>query len=389
MQLFFLISLLVLYITSNLILPQLDIDPALSLYFILPCLWLVVALLSFKRLKACRRLTSTQGTAQIRALAVLIGLSQILLYFSFGYFAGFGKNSVILNSTSTIGLVFYLFTWLAGMELSRAVLVKDPPIKNGLAWLFLISIFFFLLNVPIGQLKGLSFDFNNLSKAAFVWLPIIAESIFASFLVFRSGAAAAILFRGSLFAFWCFCPILPNLEAPAKCFAGVVVPLVGITLMSYYGEKNQQHKDIGSNEKAPEDFPFKGVIASICIFAVTWFASGLLPFYPLVVASGSMTPSLEVGDVVIVAKAPASDIKPGDILVFKENTMTITHRVTAVSSSGNTVQFTTRGDANNAADKEPVGVNRVEGKILFRIPKIGWLSLTLKKIILSLLPTNH
>jgi signal peptidase len=118
------------------------------------------------------------------------------------------------------------------------------------------------------------------------------------------------------------------------------------------------------------------------ILAVIGVYSGLRFFFstdmPLVaVASGSMRPALEVGDLVIVQGIPASEIKEGDIIVFNrpsEKTYTI-HRVIAIETLANeTIRFKTKGDANPTEDPWILEQD-VKGRVLYRIPYIGYMTL--------------
>lgn len=95
------------------------------------------------------------------------------------------------------------------------------------------------------------------------------------------------------------------------------------------------------------------------------------------VASESMSPALEVGDLVIIQGAPASEIKVGEIIVFNtpgENSYTI-HRVIRTEPLANgTVGFRTKGDAT-PEDPDWIPEQNVHGRVLYRIPYIGWLAL--------------
>ena len=48
------------------------------------------------------------------------------------------------------------------------------------------------------------------------------------------------------------------------------------------------------------------------------------------VSSGGMESTLQIGDLVITKEKEQKDIKVGDIISFKENKNTITHRVTKI-----------------------------------------------------------
>ena len=84
------------------------------------------------------------------------------------------------------------------------------------------------------------------------------------------------------------------------------------------------------------------------------------------VASGSMVPVLEKGDVIIVKKVSPEDLERGDIITFhgrgeKEGKI-ITHRIISdgVETDG---YITTQGDANTAADT-PITAEDVIGRVV-------------------------
>ena len=112
-------------------------------------------------------------------------------------------------------------------------------------------------------------------------------------------------------------------------------------------------------------------------FGLRFFLSTDMPF--VAVASGSMRPTLEVGDLIIVQGTPASKIKVGDIIVFNPpNQKTfIIHRVTAIETLANgTIAFKTKGDANPTEDPWTITQQNIHGKLLYRIPYMGYMALS-------------
>jgi len=90
-----------------------------------------------------------------------------------------------------------------------------------------------------------------------------------------------------------------------------------------------------------------------------------------VVKSGSMTPTIQVDDAVLVK--PQAVYRPGDIISFtSHHGNVVTHRIIGVKSDGS---FMTKGDANAAADQWPLDRSAVIGKEYLVIPWIGklWL----------------
>ena len=108
--------------------------------------------------------------------------------------------------------------------------------------------------------------------------------------------------------------------------------------------------------------------------------------YPaLAVASGSMLPTLNIGDLIIVQKVDPAKIKAdklkGDILVFRspqKPSDLIVHRAVNVQPVGNYYMITTAGDAFDGKDQySPWNSSLLIGKVVARIPAIGNLPLFL------------
>ena len=129
-------------------------------------------------------------------------------------------------------------------------------------------------------------------------------------------------------------------------------------------------------------FPAAWVVTALASVVIVWFAVGLFPIQPSLVPSGSMIPEILPGDVVIVAKAQADNVKAGDIIEYhnvKEN-INIVHRIVEVHGEGGQQYFITKGDNNALPDADAVPAQNVIGKVVFNIPKIGWVSIFVKSI---------
>jgi signal peptidase len=122
-------------------------------------------------------------------------------------------------------------------------------------------------------------------------------------------------------------------------------------------------------------------IAIIAVILV-WGSTGLLGFQPTIIASGSMKPTLDVGDIAITVQTRPETIKTGDIIQYwrEGEQAPVIHRVIEVYKSGGTTYFITKGDANNAPD-DPITPTRTVSKVILTIPKLGWISIHLKTFI--------
>jgi signal peptidase len=93
------------------------------------------------------------------------------------------------------------------------------------------------------------------------------------------------------------------------------------------------------------------------------------------VMSGSMEPTIHVGDVVIDKKISPLDARPGDVVTFSDPTgrhRLITHRVRSIHARGSQVQVVTKGDANNTVERWSVPANGRIGRVELRVWKLGY-----------------
>lgn len=87
-------------------------------------------------------------------------------------------------------------------------------------------------------------------------------------------------------------------------------------------------------------------------------------FAQIVVISGSMEPHIKAGDLLIIRQQ--KNYEKQDVVTYRSNGALITHRIIDIDQE----QAILQGDANNVADP-PVALDKIEGKIVLRIPGAG------------------
>ena len=124
------------------------------------------------------------------------------------------------------------------------------------------------------------------------------------------------------------------------------------------------------------------ILFGITLGSVGALRLGLHTDSPLmVVSSGSMIPTLNVGDIIIVRGVDPSTITVGTIIIFHspyDYATPIVHRVIAVDDEGGAVFFETKGDNNAVADGWKVPAANLIGVYIAKIPYVGLLSLELR-----------
>ncbi len=93
----------------------------------------------------------------------------------------------------------------------------------------------------------------------------------------------------------------------------------------------------------------------------------------LIVRSGSMEPSISTGDLIVTK--PFKDYEVGDIISFGRQNKTndsVTHRIYSSTVINGEINYTTKGDANNAPDKKSVLKQDIDGGVIVTIPWVGY-----------------
>lgn len=93
------------------------------------------------------------------------------------------------------------------------------------------------------------------------------------------------------------------------------------------------------------------------------------------VTSNSMAQTLRRGDVVFVRQVSFEELAPGDVVTVRStgDKFHFTHRIVEIDKESRTI--TTRGDANNADDPMPTQAERIVGKMWYKVPLLGYLSI--------------
>lgn len=112
------------------------------------------------------------------------------------------------------------------------------------------------------------------------------------------------------------------------------------------------------------------ILASLFIIFTSLNISGYQMF---VVKSGSMEPKIHTGSIVLDHKEDSYEV--GDAITFKtqDNKDTTSHRIVAVSGTGNDTSYQVKGDANETPDVGVVAKYNVVGKVNLTIPYLGYL----------------
>jgi len=316
---------------------------------------------------AIPRLGGGRGDVSVRDSLALAGLG-IALFTALGLVTRLGARPLGLSSLPTNAAILGLT--VLSIEIPRRLamsLVKGPAQRIAVGTIVGI------LAMRTWQYLGLLAQ--RAASNPFSVLGIVSYSVLLSTMQVYGGLAQAAAFSFVMGWYWSYSPIVLD-----KTFFGAVWPsiaaIVYVSMASYVSSAFPRLAGASREVLARVSRLWRArVIAS---YAVPALALGIvvslavLKVVPLAVVSGSMVPTIGVGDVVLVKLG--SSVRVGDVIAYRWGDEVVVHRVIKVVRGG----FVTKGDANPSPDPFVVKPSWVLGRVVATVPKVGLLAIAVR-----------
>ncbi len=317
---------------------------------------------------------------------VLLNIIIFLLMYYFityflGLFSGFVKSSYSLSFINIIKNTFPVIALILISELMRYVLFNKT--KRNLPCLIIGCLLFVMVDVnTMVHIYDVKTALGITKMICLVVFPSITKNIFLTYLTMKVGYKNGIIYRLITELSTYLLPIFPDFGEYINVLLKTVLPIALMArlnnMFNYYSVR--KIKDSRYNNR-------KLVLYSVITFAlltIVLLTSGLFTYQALTIGSGSMSPAIEKGDVIILKSMKneeARKIKKGDVLVYNHDNKIIVHRVIKKSNNGETISFKTKGDYNNAKDSWTVKQEDVIGIVKFRIRWVGMPTVALNELL--------
>ncbi|HTT44749.1 MAG TPA: signal peptidase I [Thermoplasmata archaeon] len=339
-----------------------------------------------------------EPVGDVLGFATLLTLLFVVIRFDSGFFFGFGKVPLTdptsfgfllfyapVSAVAQVGLFYgYFFRTLTRMlplrssivlaSVPYAIFSTDLPLLSQLGALTAVQVLLTttVVSFVLGLVVALYFYKSR-------WSLIGPVATVASI-----QAVTTLLPLGVQFPSW-EVNFVSSLIASAVLLIVVGLGLRESRLQSqhYLGERVGPRRYRFRN-RARERASARGTLVSAAVVGVAalTFAYGLPTVLGtstpvLAIASGSMVPTFERGDLVVVQHIDASSIHVGTIIVFSVACLPspTVHRVVKIVSVGPNWVFQTKGDANRAQDPCTVPYTAVHGSVVGEVPYLGYLIL--------------
>ena len=295
---------------------------------------------------------------------------QIVLYLS-GIYLGFFKNGYSLTLFNILKNIIPIFLIILVSEFLRyCINVKGQKEKIVIVLSVLIFVLIDVsLQIHLYQLQNKKDVFELFS---YLVLPSISKNILLTYLSIKFGYESSILYRNIMELTIYFMPILPDINIYLNAVLNFIFPLFlfYINYQNFNPKENQ--KDI---RKKNFGYQITGGIVTCIFVIIVALISGIFPIYALVIGSESMMPEINKGDIVIIKKLNGKqlmDLEERDILAFQYNKKVVVHRIIEIHEVNGNYTFKTKGDNNNTEDEGIIDEKKVIGKVISRVPYLGY-----------------
>ena len=306
-----------------------------------------------------------------------------LVTYIIGYFTGFTKSIYAHDFKTILYNIFPVIMLIISSEVLRYIINSKSSNKMYLIFLSFLAFTLMLNTLTISDLvhAHLSDTSSVIEQLGLFIIPSIMTNILMTYLSIKVGYKSAIVYRLIMELPLYVIPIFPNFGNYIESVIRITIPVL-FFLWLYKKIEKSKVKKIVIIEKKRLISLFGINIILLCAILI-YFISGLFRMQALVIATGSMAPSINVGDVVIVNKESFEDrknIKEGTVVAYRRGNDIICHRIIKIMRSGDEVLYETKGDRNTSSDQILVNSEDVIGVVTHKIKYIGYPTVALNKL---------
>ena len=301
------------------------------------------------------------------------GLIILMIQYLSGIIVGFTHTIYKLDFNNFLYNVIPYLTLIIITEVFRYEIVRKG--SGSITSYILITLILILIDMTLFlNVYNLSTGDNQIKYICAIILPSIFKNIVLLLFVKMAGPIPSVIYRILFDLKLVIFPIFPNFGLYFESIINCIIPVFMFGLIEISIKKDE--RTISKNIDVRKKFIYRYLLIIILViitFSFNFLASGNFKYSMISIGSGSMSPQIKKGDVVIYKKIDTSDMpQVGEILVFRKNQKIVVHRIIKQVDIGNgQFIYYTKGDANDTPDGYPIEYKDIIGKVTFSIKYLG------------------
>ena len=317
-------------------------------------------------------------------LCLFYSVTFLILKYSLGLITGFYNNQysitlkgILMNCIPAIIIIF--------LEEINRFTINERSGRNRLILFTNVLLFTFVDLALVGGIAGANNPEYIIKYFVSIFLQVLFLNGGLTLISYKHGLKTALIYSLVFNLYKYFIPIVPGFSDYIETVVDMLIPMIIVVLL-HFGIP-----DIFKKKKNKEDIRDKKIVSKIIgTFLVTltivlvMLNSNLFRFWSCVIGSGSMEPTIYIGDVLIVDKSyskKSNSLDKGDIIVFRIGDINYAHRIIDVIYTDGDKAFITQGDREGQpVDDWIVTKDKIVGKTSLRFRYIGLPSLWLRNL---------
>ena len=364
----FSILLIIIVLLNNFILNILGTYWRLSAF-------LLLSIIAFKLIFGLEK-DNHRYTKDILFNIIIIYLISFIAYYLFGLLIGFVRTEMQYSFYGLTTFVLPFIIMITLKEFLRYQMVTKAEKSRML--IILVTTTFVVFDTIMSQYLNFNSKYTIFMFIAITLLPAISNNIAATYIARRIGYKPNILWLAIAGLYYSLLPIVPNSGVYVGAMIKFLFPVViAYNVYNFFSERGRQ-VPIRNNKK---ELYLNAMSLTLLVTVLVYFTSGYFRFHAIAVATGSMTPNIMKGDVVVIdKKVEAKNLKVGQVLAHKYDSKIIVHRIVDIVNVGGEYYIYTQGDANNAKDDYVIYENMIVGVVNIKIPYAGFPTVWLNEL---------
>ena len=310
---------------------------------------------------------------QVTILLGLLSVVFLLFFYILGLYFGFGSALVKFSLETLLIIIIPTVVIIVASEIVRSILLAEKSILSKLLATIGMILIDLTLYANMSQLT--TFD-GFITIISFSLLASIASNLLWNYTSVRFGYKPAIVFRLVMTLYEFIIPVVPNVFTYLRCFLRILYPYIIYLLLENSYSKN-------SFVVAVQDKKKDNIITAILVvimISIIMLISCEFKYGMLVIGTGSMTGTIDIGDAVVFERYEGQNIREQQVIIFERDDMRVVHRVVDIKEVNGVKRYYTKGDANKQKDTGYVVKEDIVGTVKFKIKYIGHPTLAVRKI---------
>ena len=331
-------------------------------------LFLLVILIAFKKLFGLEK-DKHRYVKDIILDTVIFLIIFLMLYYIFGIIIGFAK---IGNYYTVKGLTTFIIPTIITV-ITKEILRYNALCKSEgcIPALITTIVLFIILDISSAIYYGnFTSNYEIFLFLALTVLPSLSTNISFTYITKKVGYKPIILYSLVTRLYHYLIPIVPNANEYITSVVEFIIPIL-YCYKVYTFFKKEHDEEV---ERTYKKKHITALLSSLIIVGIlVYLTSGYFHYWAIAIASGSMSPEINKGDVVIIEKIEDNfdNLEKGNIIAFKYENIVVVHRIIKIVNEDDEYYFYTKGDANVKEDNFAITEDMIIGIVNHKIPFIG------------------